>query len=128
VADHDHRERYLALAEAIVGAFENIRSFLAQLPVPVTVPDLDPEATDTTKALYGLDRVRQLIKAEPISEGHKRAIESMILDWFAAYEVGALYRLVGPAPWRLDAIEHALERLMVSGDTIENDQLGDDKS
>jgi hypothetical protein len=131
VADHDDRERYLELAEATLGAFDYIRSLLEQLPVPVTVPDMTPDENDggaPAQTLLSLNRVRQLIEDEPISERRKRAFEHMLLDWFTAYEILALTQLAGPAPWRLDAAEFALVRLTTWIEAIEEDEPSDDES
>ncbi|MGI5196561.1 hypothetical protein ACQEVY_23415 [Streptomyces sp. CA-288835] len=129
MADHDNTERYLALAEAVVGAFAYVASLLEDLPLPITVPDLVQAGEgEPTKVLVGLNRARTLIADEPISHGHKRAFERMMLDWFAAYETLALVRLAGPAPWRLDVAEYALERLVTWIEMIENDELNDDES
>jgi hypothetical protein len=129
VADHDSRERFLALAEAIVGAFAHIAGLLDDLPIPVTIPDIvqmSEDGADPTDALLALDRVRAVVADEPISEYHKRAYEHMILDWFAAYEILTLTQVAGPAPWRLDVVEFALNRLVTWIEVIEDGEEPDD--
>lgn len=128
MADHD-KERFLMLAEAAVGAYAYVAGLLADLPVPIVLPDL-VQAVDgePTECLMALSRARQLIEDEPIEEDHKRAYEHMVLEWFAAYEILALTKLAGPAPWRLDVVEYALNRLMSWIEMIEDDELGDSQS
>jgi hypothetical protein len=131
VADHDSRERYLALAEAVVGAYAYIAGLLEDLPIPVIVPDIVKVANedgDPTDVLLALSRVRSVIEDEPISEYHRRAFEHMLLDWFAAYEIITLVKIAGPAPWRLDVVEFALNRLVTWAEVIEDDEPDDSQS
>ncbi|MGW4950649.1 hypothetical protein [Streptomyces parvulus] len=129
MADHDSRERFLALAEAVVGAWAYMAGLLEDLPIPVIIPDLVrmmDEDGDPADALLALNRVRAVIDDEPITEAHKRAFEHMMLDWFAAYEVLTLVKVAGPAPWRLDVVEFALNRLVTWAELIEDDEEPDD--
>ena len=131
MADHDSRERYLALAEAVIGAYAYIASLLEDLPIPVIIPDIvqmADDGEDPTDALLALSRVRAVIEDEPISEFHRRAFEHMLLDWFAAYEIITLVKIAGPAPWRLDTVEFALNRLVTWAEVIENDEEEPDDS
>lgn len=131
MADHDNRERYLALAEATIGAYAFIASLLEDLPIPVIIPDIVQVADDggdPGDALLALNRVRTVIEDEPISQYHQRAFEHMLLDWFAAYEIITLVKIAGPAPWRLDVVEFALNRLVTWAEVIENDEQDDDES
>ncbi|MFJ7100169.1 hypothetical protein [Streptomyces albogriseolus] len=126
MADHDnHRERLLTLMEALVGAHAYIQALLAELPLPVTIPDFTPEDGEDgpVQALLSLDRVRQLIDDEPLSERHKRAWVNLVLDWFTAYELLVITRMAGPAPWRLDAAEFALNRIVTWIEAIEEDDF-----
>ncbi|MFE9906428.1 hypothetical protein [Streptomyces achromogenes] len=131
MADHDnHRERLLTLMEALVGAFAYIQALLQDLPLPVIIPDFAPDEEDDeapTTALLSLDRVRQLIQDEPISDRDKRAFEHMVLDWFTAYELLVITRMAGPAPWRLDAAEFAMNRIVTWIDLLD-DEPDDDES
>ncbi|MEU5111693.1 hypothetical protein AB0G64_09355 [Streptomyces longwoodensis] len=131
MADHDnHGERLLTLMEAIVGAFAYVQALLKDLPLPVIIPDFAPGDDDEAPvtALLSLDRARQLIPDEPISERDKRAFEHMVLDWFTAYELLVITRMAGPAPWRLDAAEFALHRVVTWIEVIEDDEPDDDES
>ncbi|MDX3068238.1 hypothetical protein PV518_39805 [Streptomyces sp. ND04-05B] len=131
MADHDSRERYLALAEAVIGAYAYMAGLLEDLPLPVLIPDIVQVADDggdPTEVLLALDRVRAVVQDEPISEFHQRAFEHMILDWFAAYEIITLVKVAGPAPWRLDVVEFALNRLVTWAEVIENDEEEPDDS
>ncbi|WP_228916860.1 hypothetical protein [Streptomyces sp. DH20] len=126
MADHDnHRERLLTLMEALVGAHAYIQALLADLPLPVVIPDFAPEDGEDApaQALLSLDRVRQLIDDEPLSERHKRAWVNLVLDWFTAYELLVITRMAGPAPWRLDAAEFALNRIVTWIEAIEEDDF-----
>ncbi|MEU0332211.1 hypothetical protein [Streptomyces sp. NPDC006193] len=131
MADHDdHRERLLTLMEALIGAFAYVQAMLEDLPLPITLPDFAPgdDEEGPTVALLGLDRVRQLIQDEPIPERDKRAWEHLVLDWFAAYELLVITRMAGPAPWRLDAAEFAINRIVTWTELIEDDEPDDDES
>lgn len=128
--DHD-KERFIELGMLVFGAFDLIRELLTGLPIPVELPDIDPgpEGGDRAEVLLSLDRARAVIKDEPISTGVKVSYEMLILDWFTAYEMLTLTRVAGPAPWRLDSAEHALTRLELTAEAIENGETDiDDKS
>ncbi|MGW4883381.1 hypothetical protein [Streptomyces murinus] len=131
MADHDnHRERLLTLMEALYGAFALVQALLEDLPLPIAIPDLalgDGEDTPT-KALLALDRARQIIQDEPIGETHRRAFDHLILDWFTAYELIVITKIAGPAPWRLDAAEFSINRVITWIEVIEGDELDDDES
>ncbi|MEV8600459.1 hypothetical protein AB0465_11335 [Streptomyces griseoviridis] len=134
MADHDNnRERFLALTEVLLGAWDFLSALLTDLPIPVIIPDLveiiDQDG-DPTEALVALHRVRQVIEDEPVAEQHKRCLVNMTLDWFTAYEVLGLVQMAGPAPWRLDLAEVALERFMTWTEILDEieGEPGDDKS
>ncbi|MBC9730689.1 hypothetical protein H8R17_40165 [Streptomyces sp. TRM68367] len=119
------------LKEAALGMYAYMQALFEELPLPVTVPDLEPSGDDEdapAKALLSLNRVRQLIEDEPISERHKRSFEHMVLDWFAAYEMLVLTELAGPAPWRLDVVQFALVRMTTWIEVIEGDEPDDSQS
>ncbi|WP_406365265.1 hypothetical protein [Streptomyces sp. NBC_00645] len=129
MADHDnHRERLLTLMEGLLGLYAYIQALFEELPLPVTIPDFAPgDSEDTpTQALLSLNRVRQLIDDEPISERDKRAFEHLVLDWFTAYELLVLTKLAGPAPWRLDCAEFSLNRVVTWIEVIEEDEPEDE--
>lgn len=131
MADHDnYRERLLTLTEALLGAYAYLQALFEELPLPILVPEFAPaDDEDTpTEALLSLNRVRDLIEDEPISDRHKRAFEHAVLDWFSAYEMLVLTRMAGPAPWRLDAAEFAMVRLTTWIEVIEEDEPDDDQS
>ncbi|MGW3442193.1 hypothetical protein [Streptomyces sp. NPDC001076] len=131
MADHDSRERFLALAEAVIGAYAYIASLLEDLPIPVIIPDIvqvSEDDGDPADVLLALNRVRGVVEDEPISEYHRRAYEHMLLDWFAAYEIITLVKVAGPAPWRLDVVEFALNRLVTWAEVIENDEQDGNQS
>ena len=122
MADHDsHRERWNAIADVALGALEYIRVLLGDLPVPVLIPEINPkrEAEDLPHLVMSIDRVRSVIQDEPISEARQSAFDRIILDWLTAYEMLALTRVAGPAPWRLDCAEYALYRIAAAGGLIE---------
>ncbi|MFI8531080.1 hypothetical protein ACIGMX_12605 [Streptomyces aquilus] len=123
MADRDNRERFLELAEGVVGAYAYIASLLADLPVPVIIPDIVRMADgdrDPSDALLAVQRVRAVVEDEPISQTLIRCYEHMMLDWMAAYELLALAKMAGLAPWRLDAVEFALNRLVTWAEVIED--------
>ncbi|WP_217545589.1 hypothetical protein [Streptomyces sp. GbtcB6] len=125
MADHDnHRERFLTLMEGLVGAYVYIQALLADLPLPIAVPDFEPvdeEEDGPVTALLSLNRVRQLIEDEPIEVKIQRAYEHLVLDWLTAYELLVITRLAGPAPWRLDAVEFSINRVVTWIELIEGD-------
>ncbi|MEV1079892.1 hypothetical protein AB0I98_16845 [Streptomyces sp. NPDC050211] len=131
MADHDnYRERLVALMEGLLGLYAYMQGLFEELPLPVTLRDFEPADDEDTpsQALLALNRVRQLIEDEPISERDKRAFEHLILDWFTAYELLVITRLAGPAPWRLDAAEFSLNRVITWIEVIEEDDPDDDES
>ncbi|MFI9824438.1 hypothetical protein ACIHFC_28900 [Streptomyces sp. NPDC052013] len=131
MADHDnYRERLQLLKEALFGAYAYIQALFAGLPLPVTIPDFEPVGDEETpaQALLSLDRARQLVDDEPISDREKRAFDHLVLDWFTAYEMLVITKLAGPAPWRLDCAEFALNRTVTWIELIEEEDLDDDES
>lgn len=123
-----HDDRFDEIVEVVIGAFYYIKRLLLTLPIPVAITDFDPTGDDQFTALLSLDRVRELVEDEPISKTAKSAWESLILEWFTAYEMAALVKVAGPAPWRLDSVEYALVRLAALGEAIEQGELDDDES
>ncbi|MYW48867.1 hypothetical protein GT346_42755 [Streptomyces sp. SID161] len=116
--------------EALLGAHAFVQALLEDLPLPVTIPDPAPEGDEDTptQALLALNRVRRIIQDEPITEARKRAFNHLILDWFTAYELLVLTKVAGPAPWRLDAAEFSLDRVVTWIELIEEGDLEDDES
>ncbi|MGW4728875.1 hypothetical protein ACWEQC_06790 [Streptomyces shenzhenensis] len=124
MTDHDnYRERLLTLMEGLVGAYVYIQALLKDLPIPVIIPDFEPvdDEDGPRTALLSLNRVRQLIEDEPIADTTQRAYEHLVLDWLTAYELLVITRLAGPAPWRLDAAEFSLNRVVTWIEVIEED-------
>lgn len=127
MADHDSRERYLRLAEATVGAYAYVAALLADLPVPITIPDLVLAVDgEPTECLMALNRARVLIEDEPISKQLQQAFADLILEWFTAYEILALTKLAGPAPWRLDVVSYTLDRAVAWIELIEEGSPDDE--
>ncbi|MFF8656810.1 hypothetical protein [Streptomyces huasconensis] len=124
MADHDD-ERTAYLMEATLGATYLVRLLLADLPIPVVIPEIAEEGSLNTEAILSLDRARALIDDEPISHHAKVAHRDMILEWFTAYEILVLREIAGPAPWRLDIAEYALERLFAIAEMIEDGTVED---
>ena len=111
MADHDDRERYDATEESVFLALEILRMILLDhLPLPISLPDYDPESANYVDTLLAVNRARALVWEEPISDRVKATTDRMILDWLTAYEMTAITALAGPAPWRLDSAEYALTR------------------
>ncbi|MFB6943205.1 hypothetical protein ACFWGL_17075 [Streptomyces sp. NPDC060286] len=128
MADHDNsRERFLALAEAAIGGHDFIVALLAELPIPIVVPDI-VQATDENpgECLEALNRALDLIEDEPVSDSVKGAYQHMILDWLGAYEILALIKVAGPAPWRLAVVESLLNQMVTWIEMIEDPHLDDD--
>ncbi|WHX19814.1 hypothetical protein QFW82_23585 [Streptomyces malaysiensis subsp. malaysiensis] len=127
MADHD-KDRFYRLANFAIAAFEYIQAILSDLPIPVAVPDFDPAAEDGNAAetLYSLDRARTLIADEPIPDSTKGGLERMILDWLTAYEIIALTKVAGPAPWRFEIAEYALQRIHVMSELLDEGEPDDD--
>ena len=120
---HDDKERLRYLTEALLGALHFVQAFLADLPVPIAVPDFITDEGPNHESVIALDRARTLIDDEPIPAIVKQAMKDLILDWLTAYEMMVLRRMAGPAPWRLAAAEYALTRLAAIGEMIENGEL-----
>ncbi|MFY3807627.1 MULTISPECIES: hypothetical protein [Bacteria] len=127
MADHD-KDRFYRLANFAIAAFAYIQELLSDLPIPVVVPDFDPAAEDGNAAetLYSLDRARALIADEPIPDSTKSGLERMILDWLTAYEIIALTKAAGPAPWRFEIAEYALQRIHVMSELLDEGEPDDE--
>ncbi|MBK3563208.1 MULTISPECIES: hypothetical protein [unclassified Streptomyces] len=129
MADHDdYRERLTTLMEGLLGLYAYMQALFEELPLPVIAPDFTPVNGEDgpVQALLSLNRVRQLIEDEPISDMRKRAFEHMVLDWFTAYELLVITKMAGAAPWRLDAAEFALNRVLTWIEVIEEDDPEDE--
>jgi len=130
VADHDDAERFELLAHRVLDAHQVLRDLLKALPLPVEVPSFDPEGSveDTREALVSLSRARDLVWDEPIPEVHRKAIQTLILEWFMGYEELVLTNSAGPAPWRMDAVEYAMSRFATLAIMLADGELDDDES
>ncbi|MFR0354147.1 hypothetical protein [Streptomyces sediminimaris] len=120
MADHGDKERFTLLGETVMGMLEYLRELLLNLPIPVDIPDFLGEDGPNHDAVMALDRARDLIDDEPVSEDRKTAYGHLILEWFTAYEMLVLRRIAGPAPWRLDAAQFAIARFTIIAEMIEN--------
>lgn len=118
-------ERFQAAAEMIVTAYALVADYLERLPLPIGIPEMDG-TWDARTALPAVQRVRaDLLPAQPIGRMEASLYERMLIDWLTAYELGALVRLGGPAPWRLDGIETAVARILTATDLL--DDIPDDE-
>ncbi|MFI1030753.1 hypothetical protein [Streptomyces sp. NPDC020951] len=124
--DHGDKERLRHLEEHVLGMMEYLQELLLDLPIPVVIPEVvDDNDKPVREAVLALDRARVLIEDEPIPERHKRAYESLILEWFTAYEMLVLRQMAGPAPWRLDAAQFAIARFTIIAAMIEDGDIAE---
>jgi hypothetical protein len=117
-------ENRLNLMMALVtGMYVTIRSTLTELPIPISLPDIDADNVDMLDCLRALMTARDLIEQEPITNAHKGAYSQAILKWFTAWELVNLATIAGPAPWRLDGAQLALVEMGAIIGDIESGDL-----
>jgi hypothetical protein len=115
VEDHDEDPEAKRVAEAfkaLLGAYMVITDMLAELPLPIQIPPMD-EDWDPMTAMPAMDRVRTVIRDEPLPSETAGMINTLILDWLTAYDAAGTFQGLGPAPWRLDALEAAMTRVAI---------------
>jgi hypothetical protein len=113
VENHDEdpdEKRFIALIKALFGAYMTITDMLTELPLPIRIPLMDEDWEPRT-ALPALDRVRTVIRDEPLPDQTAALINTLILDWLAAYDATGVVQELGDAPWRIDALEAAMTRV-----------------
>jgi hypothetical protein len=116
-------KEYRELAEYSLAAHELIRDVLTQLPIPIHVAQIG-EGWDGAIELFALDRVASdLIHDQPLTAFQKALVQRMIVDWLTVYELGALIKMAGPAPWRFAGVRAGITRIVSYGETI-GEQLG----
>lgn len=119
------RDKFAELAKATLGALAHLVKLLMDLPIPIAIPNpLEADEADVEVlegAVFALERAQDLIDAEPISELRKEYLQRMCLDWFTAYEMVALIKVAGPAPWRFRCVEYALIRYQAHVELLEED-------
>lgn len=105
-------KRYQELTEYLMAAYELIRVVLSQLPIPIELPPVNAEWEPLT-AIQAAQRTRdELIPAQPIDALDKSLLERSLLDWLTVYDLGGLVKMAGPAPWRLDAMDYGINRIV----------------
>jgi hypothetical protein len=124
MTQHD-KERIENLKGAVLGALLFLQDILAALPIPVALPDPLETGDLNPDSVIALDRARALLVDEPIPAPAQRAHESLVLEWFIAYELLVLATVAGPAGWRLDGAEFSLQRFATLAEIIENEDYGD---
>jgi predicted ATP-grasp superfamily ATP-dependent carboligase len=126
VEDHDDK-RLRELTERTLAAFMLLGHMLGQLPVPITLPELDDD-WDPVAAVEAVELTRtELLKDEPIDSTSQRMLSRALLDWLTVYELRTLVEVAGPAPWRIDAMDYGLHRLVTYASEVA-DRLGIDSS
>ena len=97
-----------SLAFQLADLYDVIAGILARLPIPMLMP---PLAEDRTLAVYSLSRAWELTDWEPLAAVTAVRIRDMITAWHTARELCGIAFTYGAAPWRLRAIEDALDRI-----------------
>lgn len=113
----DDRQRFEEAIQHMWTAYTLITSVLEQLPLPVRLPESTSD-WDVEAGLLAVDRARDLVNDMPLSVLVAGSIRHMLLDWLAAYELGALTTLAGIAPWRIDAIEFSILRIVATTEIV----------
>lgn len=124
----DHYEEIERLAIAVLDAHQILCAALADLPIPVIVPEMPEELAspnDMGEVLMALDRAGTLVGDMPLPTSAQAAYRHMILDWLGAYEMVALVKTFGPAPWRMDVAGYALYRFAAMLHMIEQGEFED---
>lgn len=110
------------LVKAMGGAYALIAATVLRLPVPMNLP---AQAADPSLALRSLDLAWDLMASESIPSVTRSLIRDMITAWAGAYEITVTATSFGPAPWRLRAIEDAVQRITAAAADVDRHLSGD---
>ncbi|XUL91016.1 hypothetical protein ACQ86D_33945 [Streptomyces galilaeus] len=124
--DHGDKERLRDLSEVVMGMMVYLQHMLHDLPIPIVIPPILGETGPNHDAIFALDRARDLIEDEPIDDQLRTAYGMLILEWFTAYELIVIRQMAGPAPWRLDAAQLAIDRFSTVVEAIEDGDIDDE--
>jgi hypothetical protein len=91
----------------LIRLYMGLRQILLLLTIPVSLPKVPDTAAEMVAAVQN---ARELMDEEPMDNDLTGLLEAVLLDWLNAYELGALIQEAGAAPWRIDAMEAALDR------------------
>ncbi|MGH3222256.1 MAG: hypothetical protein ACRDPY_26780 [Streptosporangiaceae bacterium] len=109
-------KRFDSLVQDLTESYALLRELLALLPIPMHI--MADQADDPILAIHALACAAELANHEPVSGPFLGHLRSMITEWLTAYELAVNAHRNGPAPWRLDGIEAALNRFAASADYV----------
>jgi hypothetical protein len=112
-------KRLLKLTRDLAGCYIVTRKMLLLLPIPVELPAFG----DADAFIMALVEARNLVKEEPMPSDLQEMLDRIMVEWLAAYDIAGVIQTLGMAPWRLDAMDAALDRMTVEM-AIVGDLLG----
>lgn len=116
MTDEGRTGRYREAVVMLVATYNMTGKLLAELPIPIRLPEAPIAEAATEIGLLALDKAqRHLVPDQPMPDEDKRLVQELIVDWLTAWELGRLLRAQGftVAPWRLEALELAMDRITV---------------
>ncbi|MBO2464014.1 hypothetical protein [Actinomadura violacea] len=129
--EHAEAKRWDELTDEMVVVYGVIRYVLSCLPVRIHLAHYneDWEPGEAIAALVALNRARlELVRDQPLIELHRDLLQQAITDWLLAFDLAGLFPLVGdPIGWRLDALEHLIQRAQFTAGKVALDLgIGDE--
>ncbi|MEV4059709.1 hypothetical protein [Nonomuraea dietziae] len=96
-----HEERLRRMAIGLVETFHVLREALALLPIPIVVEVVG--LSDSAELSQRMERVRDLIRDEPVPEGAVIHLDLAILAFLSAFDVTHIAQHAEEIAWREDA-------------------------
>lgn len=119
-----YEDKLAELREVVTSAYMVIAAYFEELPLKVELPPfgVDP-SVGLLEAIPAMHRARTVVRDEPISLGHQRALRAIALEWLAACDLTCVATTAGATPWRVDAIEIMLMRIGSLAEMIDKGEV-----
>lgn len=119
MSDEGRTGRFRGSVLRLIVMYKVMAKLFAELPVPISLPESPLTEAASEIGLLALDRAqRHLIPDLPVTDEAKYMLQQVVLEWLTAWEMSMLLRDGGftKAPWRLEVLEYALDRMSVCVD------------
>lgn len=117
--DNHHDDPHYELAAMLMGAYVLIDKILGWLPIPISLPPIDDEDWDGIVAVRAIDNARTAMRDLPMEPLTASVLDKLLLEWLTAHALGAINEMVGPEPWRLEAMAYTLTRIKSLAELVE---------
>ncbi|RBQ21584.1 hypothetical protein DP939_02410 [Spongiactinospora rosea] len=104
------------LGALLMSAYATLGKFMWSLPVPTGLPV--PEGPDGPDAVEAITRARAALRDQPMDDITRSMIDRMCLEWLTVLDLGAVVRMAGPDPWRLEAMSYGIDRFFALAEVV----------